>query len=42
MASAQITWDLNDFYKDSEDPQVEKDLIELLKKSQMQYMLIQN
>lgn len=34
MASAQITWDLNDFYKDSEDPQVEKDLKELLKKSQ--------
>ena len=34
MADTQITWDLSDFYSAPEDPQIDKDIEELLKKSQ--------
>ena len=34
MANTQIIWDLTDFYKDPQDQKVEKDIEDLLKKSQ--------
>lgn len=34
MANTQITWDLSDFYTNPEDPQIDKDIKELLYKSQ--------
>jgi len=33
MANAQIIWDLNDFYKNPKDQQLEKDIEDLVKKS---------